>query len=66
MTEEQCPPVTKQVCEKIHYMVKCRDVTTQECNHVPNEHYLDVVDRQCHTKYMELTENLALRASWRS
>ena len=47
-------------------MVKCRDVTTQECNHVPNEHYLDVVDRQCHTKYMELTENLALRASWRS
>lgn len=36
----------------VHYEVKYRAVTPQECNHVPKEHCLDVVDRQCHNKFV--------------
>ena len=34
MDEEQCHPVTKQVCKKVHYTVRCRDVATKKCGHV--------------------------------
>ena len=34
---EECKPVTRQVCEKVHYAPVCRDVITQECSQVPKE-----------------------------
>merc|ERR1719391_1794955 len=27
---KECNPVTRQVCEKVHYQEQCRDVTTEE------------------------------------
>ena len=42
--------MTKQVCEKVHHTVKFRDAITQECSH---SNWMDVVDRQCHTKNVE-------------
>ena len=32
MYAEVCNPVTRQVCEMVHYFEVCRNVTTQECS----------------------------------
>ena len=45
--------VTKQVCKKDHCMLKCRDMATTEGRHMPMKHWFDMVDRQCHTNYVE-------------
>ena len=37
VVEKQHHPVTRQVCEEVHYMVKCRDMAGQECKHEPME-----------------------------
>ena len=49
LSVEQRHPVTKKMCEKVHYTVKSREVTNQE----PKEHCIDVVDSQFHTEYEE-------------
>ena len=33
--EEQHHPVTRQVCEEFHYMVKCRDMASQSASTCP-------------------------------
>ena len=44
---EECKPVTRQVCEKVHYAPVCRDVITQECSQVPKEECRKVPREVC-------------------
>ena len=44
---EECKPVTRQVCEKVHYAPVCRDVITQECSQVPKEECRQVPEEVC-------------------
>ena len=44
---EECKPVTRQVCEKVHYAPVCRDVITQECSQVPKEDCRQVPEEVC-------------------
>ena len=47
LSEVQCHPVAKEMCEQVHYTVKSREVTSQECNQEPT----DELEGRCHTKY---------------
>ena len=46
--EEQCIDLLNKHC-----MLKCRDMATTEGRHMPMKHWFDMVDRQCHTNYVE-------------
>ena len=44
----------KQLSEKAHYTVKCRDMATQGCKNMPREHYLDLMNNPRGHSYEKL------------
>ena len=65
MYAEVCKPVTRQVCEKVHYTEQCRrgakeegrdvnerkceTVEKEECQNVPKTDCKEHTERQCHS-----------------
>jgi hypothetical protein len=51
--ERECKAVSKQICDNSG---KCVEVPAIECNDVPREMHLDVVNRECSTVEVESCE----------
>jgi hypothetical protein len=51
--EEKCQPATREECKTVHIKWQCHHVTIQECRHLSMEHWVDMMDRQYHNRYVE-------------
>ena len=54
----------KKVYEEIHHNVKCRDMASQKCQHMPKILSTELLAKECKTVYNKKCEHIPRSPAW--